>query len=361
LSQRRDPLSEARLAFRQGEALQFLDRPSESLASLDHALKLWTSYGSKPYRSRALIALARSKRALGDSKAARNHLEKALEIIEGVRAGIENPDLRAVFQSSRLSAYTDLIDLLMDLHEQSPATGHHREALELAERSRARRLRDLLFEARIDATKVVAPELASEQTSLTRRLSLLVNKKQSLATGADAQETTERRNFLAAEIAEVRAALDVLESTIHRQTLGAAELGTEPTPTAESIQRALDPGVLLLYYALGDRRSFLWAITDSTLHSFILPDRLEIEAAARQFHNSLSTLAPSAPKNRVSPLNELSQMLLEPAANLLLEPRSPIDPRLLVVADGALHYIPFAALPLPNPADEIRKTRKRAI
>jgi hypothetical protein len=47
------------------------------------------------------------------------------------------------------------------------------------------------------------------------------------------------------------------------------------------IQRRLDPDILLLEYSLGSERSFLWAVTQTTLSSFELPKRAEIESKAR--------------------------------------------------------------------------------
>jgi CHAT domain-containing protein len=82
----------------------------------------------------------------------------------------------------------------------------------------------------------------------------------------------------------------------------------------------------------------LWALTTTTIRSFELPQRAEIEAAARRVYELLATqsdeLDPQA-------LNSLSQMLLTPAADQLGRKR------LLIVSDGMLQYIPFAALPIP--------------
>ena len=76
---------------------------------------------------------------------------------------------------------------------------------------------------------------------------------------------------------------------------------------------------------------------------FLLPGREVIEAEARRFHE----LASAEPSELAEvPLEmsgaALSSILLAPLGDLL-----PTRKRLVIVADGALHYVPFSALPLP--------------
>jgi CHAT domain-containing protein len=109
------------------------------------------------------------------------------------------------------------------------------------------------------------------------------------------------------------------------------------------IRRAvLDGETLLLEYYLGEERSFLWAVTSTSLESFVLPGRATLETAARRAYELLpeSHLRTAAVPTGIV-LEELSRLLLSPLGDRLAGLR-----RLLVVADGVLHYIPFAALPV---------------
>lgn len=133
---------------------------------------------------------------------------------------------------------------------------------------------------------------------------------------------------------------------------------TQPQPLTptEIQQQVLDADTLLLEYTLGEERSFLWAVTPTTINSYELPGRAEIEAAALRFYQSLSApsrgLRSETPEQRSLRLQQaagqftkataqLSRMLLAPVASQLGRKR------LVIVADGALHYIPFGALPAP--------------
>jgi len=119
---------------------------------------------------------------------------------------------------------------------------------------------------------------------------------------------------------------------------------TRPHPLdAAGIQALLDPTTLLLVYRLGEPKSFLWAVSPSAVTSFELPPKREIEDAARAVYGRWKVRDLAARRDDEAAAARLSAMILGPAAGLLREQR------LAVVADGALEYLPFAALPsLPS-------------
>ena len=97
----------------------------------------------------------------------------------------------------------------------------------------------------------------------------------------------------------------------------------------------------------------MWAVTADRVTVRALPAAARIEALVRDFRASLSEPVEAAQAaargQRVEDLaRQVSAMLLEPIAAELG------TRRLLVVADGILHLMPFAALTLPDPADPER-------
>ncbi|MFH7241385.1 MAG: CHAT domain-containing protein [Spirulina sp.] len=119
-----------------------------------------------------------------------------------------------------------------------------------------------------------------------------------------------------------------------------------PTRTLAEIQAAIgDNETLVLEYFLGQEVSYLWMLgQDGALQVYTLPPRAEIEAQAQVFYDLLTS-----PTGRVRPQTTaqagaaLSNMILGPVADQLG------TQRLVIVADGLLQYLPFAALPNPNP------------
>ena len=101
---------------------------------------------------------------------------------------------------------------------------------------------------------------------------------------------------------------------------------------------------MLLEYALGEERSFLWRVGGSSLAVFELPGAKEIERAVRGLY-ALWSEPPAAggggEAEAAAAAAAVSRMLLAPAWGDLG------GKRLAIVADGALHYLPFASLPVP--------------
>jgi CHAT domain-containing protein len=96
---------------------------------------------------------------------------------------------------------------------------------------------------------------------------------------------------------------------------------------------------MLLEYALGAEKSYLWVVTQSELKSFELPKRAVIEAAARRVYDLLLVSNKTQARRPAElALAELGRMILGPAASLLKKER------VVIVADGALEYVPFTAL-----------------
>jgi CHAT domain-containing protein len=129
---------------------------------------------------------------------------------------------------------------------------------------------------------------------------------------------------------------------------------TNPQPlTVKEVQtRVVDRDSVLLQYFLGMTRSYVWAITSERVTAYALPPRAEIERRVRPLWEALSNpagpeAAPAGSGDRgCRDALEVGRMLLGPVAHDLDRPR------VLVLPDGILQLLPFAALPAPDaPAD----------
>jgi CHAT domain-containing protein len=149
---------------------------------------------------------------------------------------------------------------------------------------------------------------------------------------------------------------DEVKAQLRRRSPRYAELKQPRILGVEEIRQLLDDDTLLLEYALGEERSYLWAVSKGEKpRSYVLPKRAEIEDAARHLHTLLTAPEPVAkelPSQRSArsaeslaqykeASAELSRMILGPVAERLG------TKRLLIVSDGVLQYLPFGALPMP--------------
>jgi len=235
----------------------------------------------------------------------------------------------------------------MHLHQLHPDRGYDTQAFETAERARARTLLDLLSEARAGLREGVDPALIARERILTARLQAKMERQiQLLVAGGDSVAA----DAVAAEIRQGTAEYQRLDAEILAASPRYATFAApDPLKIARLQHDYLDAGTLLLEYAPGDRRSFLWAVSRAGFRSYILPGRSTLDLLAERARESMSSatdreLAQSAP----AALQALSGAVLGPVAGELG------TRRLLIVTSGSLQFVPFSALPSPaNPAEPL--------
>jgi CHAT domain-containing protein/uncharacterized protein HemY len=341
-----------------GEAYRLSGEMRQAIEYYHQALRLSREIGERPGEATALLGIARTERKRGDLPLARQAIEQAIGIIESVRANIIRQELRSSYFASRQEYYESYLDLLMEQHRQNPSAAIDAEAFAVSERARARALLELLTESRANIRYGVEPTLLERERFLQQRLNAgaaaqvdLLNRKHSSAQAEAA----------AREIASIIAEYEELKAQLRASSPKYAAL-TQPQPLnlAEIQQQVLDPDTLLLEYSLGDNASHLFVVSQTSITSHQLPKRAEIEAAARRVRELLTAQQHQPGDNlakyqsRIKEAGEryrtqaaaLSRILLGPVASQLGRKR------LAIVADGALQYIPFAALPEPSPSND---------
>lgn len=324
-------------------------------AYLDEALGISREIHDRNGEASVLAELARVDYDRGDLVSAHQLVEQSLAAFESLRLRVLSPNLRASLVASVRQVHELNIDILERLHAQEPAKGYDLRALRAAERGRARSLLDLLGESTAEIRRGVDTTLLARERELQRRIADKADRQiRILSAGHNAQEAANA----ARELNSLGLELEQVQSRIRETSPKYAALTQSAPLDLQDIQRrVLDRGTVLLEYELGAERSFLWAVTPSSVRSFELPPRAAIESAARRVYELLAarnqrpiaeTADEWAARVRRSDLtyfdaaDKLSRMLLRPVSSLIA------NKRLLVVAEGALQYVPFAALPEPG-------------
>jgi CHAT domain-containing protein len=286
-----------------------------------------------------LLALSETMDDLGQPLAALPLLRQALQSVEALRRSSPGPTLRSAFLATKQDLYAFGVELLMELDRQYPAHGFRSEALDVSERAKARSFLDELGATGAPAGKGVPFGLLAEQ----RRLAAAVRLTDSLLRRARADEpSTESPSVLARHLRSLLRELDLATTKV--QAISPANnnalAGAEPLSTRSVQRKVLDAGTLLLHYKLGAKRSYLWAVTPTSLDAFVLPPRQVLEPLIRRAQLLLAEPENSLYRPQIElTLKRLSAALLGPAEALLG------NKRLLIVGDGALQLLPFAALP----------------
>ena len=329
----------------------------EGLGRLDKAIEysemsvaMLRELGNPNQLLRGLYMLALRERTR-NPKAARVHVEEALKIAEATRANLMSPESRAAVSAARQSVYKLYSHVLMLQHQAEPGKGLDALAFETSEFRRARSLLDLLSEASADIREGVDAALLQRERTAGQQLA----EKARLLTRAKPEQV----DALKKEIGRLETEYERAQAAIRKASPHYAAL-TQPQPIKlNEIQAQLDADTVLLEYSLGapdQDQSYLWAITRDSLTSYNLPKGVVVEKSAREVYELLTARSTnkkgetaSQRQTRMSQAEaklpaaalELSKTLLAPVAAQLGKKR------LVIVADGALQYIPFAMLPDP--------------
>ncbi len=317
------------------------------------ALPLRQIAGDRIGEATTLFGISVSERSLGHFKDALGAIDNAVEILEKLRVDGTNQQLRISYFASVQEYYDFYISLLMQLDKADRSAGFAAQALHVYERARARGLIDLLTEAQIDLRDGVDASLLEEERRLDEDINTIGTSRYKVFSRTHSSEEAKKLTQLVAELA---AQYDALQARIRSSNSRYADIARPQPVTAVEIQQLIDDDTLLLEYALGDEKSYIWAVTREQVGGLELPSRGQIEQVAQPTYqrllarnNEVKGETDEARRARLakddaavrSGLEDLSRILLAPVADRLQKKR------IVVVAQGVLQFIPFAALPSP--------------
>jgi len=289
----------------------------------------------------------------GDLDKAANYLKQSIDATEQVRRIPTSRDLAVAFSASVQERYETYIECLMRRHGQKPNESLDVRAFEMSELARGRSLAELLRATQTSLLGGVDPALAEEERTI--RQSLRVKEDDRVALLGTAYKKREL-DALNSELARLESNYQRVQQHIRNVYPAYGEIVEPSASSLQQIREAVltDDQTLLLEFSLGQRRSYLWAVSRTGFSSFELPARDEIEKSAMRVYALLTATQPNpgetfaqhqarqrqADELLPSEMTKLSNLVLAPVSNMLG------TKRLIIVADGALQYIPFQALTL---------------
>jgi CHAT domain-containing protein/Tfp pilus assembly protein PilF len=318
-----------------GDIYLLQNKTDLALKYYQHALTIRHTIKDPLKETISLYSLAVVNRQLGNLQIARQYIENALDIIEKLRIQVKNQDLRTSLLASKQDYYRFYIDLLMELDKKQPKHGWDVKALIASERSKARSLLDILAQSSGKITNGISPDLLNQKEALEYQLQALESQRNQLF---DSPADEKRKNEIESSIVKLSADYrDILNKISIRSTHYQAL--NQPTPlNLTQIQKLLDKNTILLEYSLGDKRSYLWSVTYDSISSYELPSEAVLEKSVKEFREAF--LFP-AKRIRRSLAIRSSYFLKK---QILPEKLALSNKRIVIVADGILQYIPFAAL-----------------
>ncbi|MGZ5434627.1 MAG: CHAT domain-containing protein [Pyrinomonadaceae bacterium] len=344
-----DKMNQAATLNRIGAVYAKRGNSKSSLAHYRRALALSRQAQDPVGETSSLFNISKAMFAKQAYDDALTNVEKSLRIIESLRMKVASSLSRASYSSSIHHHYQLQIDILMQLQKIRPSEGFQFRAFNANEQARARSFLELLREARTNIREGVDPNLLEREIALERQLDAKAVEQLRLVGKEDSEEAKQ----IAADLNRLSAEYDELKTQIKIRSPRYAML-TQPRPlTASEIQhQVLDQDSIILEYVLTEERSYVWVVTRTEISSYELAPRVKIETAAGKFRELLTVNQPlpnesfqqqqerirQADAQLPAAAAELGDLLIAPVQHRLG------TKRLLIVPDGALHYIPFQAL-----------------
>jgi len=361
----RNPRQLATALRNMGGVYRELGDNQKATECLNEAFEITRRIADPSGEAATLSLLAQVERDQHKLLDAKRHIEAALASVESLRVSLKDQKLRTSFFAS-ISKYHDLyIDVLMRLHKENPAGGFDVAALKASENARARSLLESLMEAGAEIGRGVDPLLVAREQTLRRLISDKAEQQLRLSgNDTEAQATTIQKDLDA-----LTTEYEQVQTQIRQSSPKYAALTKPVSLGLQEIQSGLlDQDTVLLEYALGEDKSYVFLVSSTSLKTFELPSRGTIEKAARSVYDLVTASDRVVPNETLEQRNKrldqadsdypasaagLSQMLLAPLGSELK------NKRLLIVGEGILQYVPFGALPEPDTESRVSSSEFR--
>src|SRR5258707_1138571 len=300
----------------------------------------------------------------------------AIKQIETIRAGsLRADESRSTFLATTKDVYNEAASEFAEMALMSSSAGapggkgaslagkaldYAAEAFRISEEGRARSLLDMLGEVNAQITEGVPPDLLKRKQDNLESQQQIADQLTGINLTADQKR---KPTELEADLDKLQVEFDEIENQIRTASPRYAALtAAQPLSLTDVQQKVLDDNTVLLEYCLGGDRSYMFAVARSGVALFKLPPRADVDKLATDFR---AQLIPPKLQRRIVGIdiaedqqrglgilqgpseilsafalasNALYKTAVEPAASLIG------DKRLLIVADGALNYVPFEAL-----------------
>ena len=296
-----------------------------------------------PVKKAALsFALGRLELNERNYDTAEKYLKESIETTEDIRSDLSSRMLATAFSASVHDRYETYIECLMQKHKQQPSRGFELQAFQASELARARSLAAMLRDRQTKIVTGIDPRLAEREKSLRQAIQVKAEQTISLlATDYKKEEFDKLEQVLT----RLREQHQQLTQQLQQQNPHYDQIKETANYSVQQVQELIveDNETMLLEYFLAKNVSYVWAITRNGARVYDLPKADEITDAVRDVYELLSRKPGDETEKRLNEASgKLAKMILTPLAD-----QSNIK-RVIVVADGALNYIPFQLLPAPS-------------
>lgn len=355
------------------EAARLQGRLAEAEGFLGRALSIWQKINPESAQAGSIhLSLGLLRFEQGNAGAAEPHLRTAIRIYEQDRRPLpegyqalarlqarkgQGEEAAASYlsaidaleiQKTRLGGAREsqwlygsaLGDLYFEAAEHQIALKRPQEAWQLVERGRARGFQELLAQRDLR----FAGELPAELYAERRRLAAEYDRVQAALADWAPEHGLEKMAELQGRLRDLRLEQAEVQEKVRRSSPRIQALESPALLDLKAARSSLDPGTVLITYAVGEKRSFLFVIHAEgtpgpglTFHPLAIGEE-DLEKEVEGFRSLLGQ-----PESLLASLKRRGAHLYD----ILIRPAEPVlakADRWLISPDGPLHSLPFAAL-----------------
>ncbi len=283
----------------------------------------------------SLYNLARLENHTGNIETAYQNIEQAINNSEIIRAQLLGKNQRTSYLAILKEYYELEIELLIKLQEKTGDAGLLEQAWQKHEKIRARSLLENFIESGLNLSEIAPPDFFAQEQLLLEAIAAAELKR---ADAVKAKNTVLQKE---AE-ADLHKNLDdyqILQEQVQQKNPKFSAINQPRNFTLADAEKLIDEDTAILEFALGEKQSYVWVIRKGAFKLFKLSSKDLINQSAREFYRALTDRRAKNDKAIIETSRNLSRMVLEPFARELQNIK-----RIIVIADGDLQLIPFAAL-----------------
>ncbi len=261
--------------------------------------------------------------------------EKALGVLAELRRNIANPWLAVRMTETEYPIAEHQIELLLAGGATPDAS---RAALEIARAHRATALLSLLAEVKAAFQDAVPSRLAEDLTRAYEEYQQALTRKNAAHEANTLDAATNHDGELRQRLVDI----DIARARIREEMPQYAEsvFGDRPSLASVSAWLASNdiPSSTVLFYFVGQNRSYGWKITRDEISSWTMPGEQELSELTSGVVEQITKRSAITTFDFYRNLRRTARKLLPPDINF------EDSERLIIVPDGPIGFVPFSAL-----------------
>jgi CHAT domain-containing protein/tetratricopeptide (TPR) repeat protein len=301
------------------ESTQYFQRAIDLASKIFDGQILWEAY----------LELANTYKEQNKYDQALENYKASIVNIENIRSNIQLEEHKASYLGTdkRITAYKNLIDLLVLLHKTEPEKGYAQDAFTYMEQAKARAFLDSLEMSKIDITHHIDFKLINQEKELQKNITKIYN------TLIDAGASAEDKGALESQLKKYEDELEALRIEIRAKYSAYAELNFPKSISLQEAQSLLDNRTAFFAYSIGTTSSYAFAVARNDIVIFQIPVRTELQEMVSEYLKVITDR-----ENQNFQLGyELFSKLVKPGLKEEIE-------KIVFIPGDILNFLPFETL-----------------